>query len=193
MGKSEEVFGHWVKRHLFIAVTPREVGENRTNKWIISTIIITWLIISSVSTFVLLHDRPIKFGSTNTQGIDSVDPQIPPTQSQANVNKQPPNLGDITPTEPPRELTDPGTSESVQQTSAHAEESCNKTNDSCKTENDQTLTEDDVTHPLELPVPYPDGRIFLGAGSSEDPIPYIPTENPKAEGRVPIILSDLAG
>jgi hypothetical protein len=68
---------------------------------------------------------------------------------------------------------------------------------SCKIQDEQTpnknesatsSTETNQGRISELPLPIPDGRIFLGA---EDPIPYIPTENPKACTRIPILPPEL--
>jgi len=85
---------------------------------------------------------------------------------------------------------------------ADAMENSDKVADSCKTRDEQTLDKDEFsmwppktnqTLTPELPAPLPDGRIFPGTGTAEDPIPYIPTENPKMGGRTPIILTELDG
>lgn len=88
----------------------------------------------------------------------------------------------------------------IQQASrSNATENSSKVDDSRKTQDDETLNKNESTarpDPTEtnqgqiskLPVPLPDGRIFLGA---EDPIPYIPTENPKTASRIPIAPSEL--
>lgn len=68
--------------------------------------------------------------------------------------------------------------------------------DSARAQDDQALNKNEsVGRPTEtnrgqiseLPVPFPDGRIFLGA---EDPIPYIPTESPKIISRIPILPAE---
>jgi len=72
---------------------------------------------------------------------------------------------------------------------------------SCKMQDEQMLNSNDFTVRItetdqnqisELPVPLPDGRIFLRANASaEDPIPYIPTENPKTPSGIPIVPPEL--
>lgn len=55
--------------------------------------------------------------------------------------------------------------------------------------NENTLCTDDVNQnqASNLPTPLPDGRIFLQPGAgTEDPIAYIPTQNPKTGSTIPI-------
>jgi len=80
-------------------------------------------------------------------------------------------------------------------------ENSDEVGDSCKIQDEQTLNSNDFTVRItetdqnqisELPVPLPDGRIFLRANASaEDPIPYIPTENPKTPSGIPIVPPEL--
>ncbi len=72
---------------------------------------------------------------------------------------------------------------------------------SCRTQGEQTLNKNESTiWPAEtnqspvsdLPVPLPDGRLFLHASAgTEDPIPYIPTQNPKVISGTPIVPPEL--
>lgn len=76
-----------------------------------------------------------------------------------------------------------------------------KVDDSCKIQDKQTLskhefivwpTETDQSPISALPLPLPDGRIFLRlCAGAEDPIPYIPTESPKTASRTPIVPPEL--
>lgn len=75
-------------------------------------------------------------------------------------------------------------------------ENNDKVDVSSKTQSEQTLDKDESTVGLSetsqnqvtnLPVPLPDGRIFLQTGSgTEDPIAYLPTQNPKTGSTTPI-------
>ena len=62
-------------------------------------------------------------------------------------------------------------------------------NEQIHDENESTVfpTETNQSQSPELPLPLPDGRIFLGSPWTEDAIPYIPTENPKTGTRTPIL------
>jgi len=103
---------------------------------------------------------------TNTQSADSADPQT------LNSDIQQASESDVT-------------------------QNTDKSDDSCKIQNEQTLsTHGFIALPTEtnpspisaLPLPLPDGRIFLRSSpGTEDPIPYIPTENPKMPSRTPIV------
>lgn len=81
---------------------------------------------------------------------------------------------------------------------SNATQNSSRIDDSRKIQDDQTLNKNDSSvwpspgetnqgQISELPIPLPDGRIFLGA---EDPIPYIPTENPKIASRIPILPAE---
>ena len=99
--------------------------------------------------------------------------------------------------------TDPQTfNPDIQQTSRpDVTRNADEVGDSCKIQDEQTLskhgfvvwpTETSYSQISDLPAPFPDGRIFLRlSAGTEDPIPYIPTENPKITSRTPIVPLEL--
>lgn len=82
----------------------------------------------------------------------------------------------------------------VMENSGEVDDSCPTQDEQMSNKNDFALwtTETDQNQISELPIPLPDGRVFLQASAgSEDPIPYIPTESPKTSSGTPIVPPEL--
>ena len=144
-------------------------------KRVIAIIAIACLMIISLSTFTLSRVQVAE--SAKIQNAKNAAETI--TQSADSANQQAFN------------------SNNQQASRSDAIENNGNVDSSCRIQDEQTPsknefatspTETNQGHISELPLPLPDGRIFLGA---EDPIPYIPTENPKAGIRIPILPSEL--
>ncbi len=91
-------------------------------------------------------------------------------------------------------------SDNLQSSHSDAIKGSDKVDDSYGIQNEQTHDENGSTvfptetnqgQSPELPLPLPDGRIFLGSPWTEDAIPYIPTENPKTGTRTPILPPEM--
>ena len=91
-------------------------------------------------------------------------------------------------------------SDNLQSSRSDAIKDSDKVDDSYGIQNEQTHdknasivfhTETNQSQSPELPMPLPDGRIFLGSPWTEDAIPYIPTENPKTGTRTPILPPEM--
>lgn len=80
-------------------------------------------------------------------------------------------------------------------------ENNDKVDDSSQIQSGQSVDKNEPTVGLgetsqnqvsNLPLPLPDGRIFLQTGAgAEDPIAYIPTQNPKTGNAIPITPPEL--